>query len=114
MGMKEDKTIYLSLAIALTGLIILNFMPSSTYEEKTLEQINEKCEGKIDTEGVISNTFFSKKDNYIGVMSEKDLEILVMLPKGEVFQGDKVKIEGEASRYREQCFIFPDKTKVTS
>jgi len=109
-----EKSLYLSLAIALTGLTILHFLPQTPHKQRTIAETNEECEGKIKTEGMIINTFYSEKGNYIGVISQNNSQALLMLPEKEIFQGDKIELKGRASKYREQCFIFPDKTKVIS
>lgn len=108
-----DRSILLSLTIAITGIIILGTIPSTSYESKTLKQVKENCQGKISVEGRIIKTFHSEKGNYIGLIAQNNSEILTML-QDNLITGDRVKIKGKASRYREQCFIFPEETKVVS
>ncbi len=107
-----NKSLYFSLTIALTGLIILHFLPASNYEEKTLKELDQGCEGKIETEGKIINTFRSEKGNRIGIIIEGEYKALTMLPEDKKIEENHVKIRGEASKYREQCFIFPDRIKT--
>jgi|GEM_PF-3229348 len=106
--MIEDKTLHLSLIIAVIGLTILAFMPSSEYIEKTIEELERECEGKINVKGEISNSFFSEKGNHIGLMSKGDIEILIMLPEDGFFTGKRIEVKGRASRYREKCFVFSE------
>jgi len=107
-----EKSIYLCLAIALTGLTILHFTPETPYREIKIEEMNNECEGKVNVNGTVINTFYSEKGNYIGLISEKESQALLMLPEGKIFQGDQVEVKGRASEYREQCFIFPDETQI--
>lgn len=107
-----DKTIILSLSIATTGLILLQTLPPTPHNPLTIQEITENCEGKIETQGRIIKTFYSEKQNHIGIIPGKTNQLLIMLPENKFYAGDNVKIKGRASEYREQCFIFPDEIEL--
>lgn len=107
-----DKSLVLSLAIAITGIIVLEAVPKTSYDHKTIEEIQSNCEGKVKTTGRVIKSFKSDKGNYIGILSGEEEEVLVMFPEENIFPGDEVQIKGRASEYKEQCFLFPDEVKL--
>lgn len=107
-----DSSILITLTIAISGLIILQLLPGHQYQQKTLKRVKENCEGKIKAKGTVIKSFQSEKGNRIGIISGKDAQSLLMLEERPVYPGDRVEIKGRASKYRKQCFIFPDRLKV--
>lgn len=107
-----DKSIILSLTIAITGLIILQTTTNTSYPNRSIERITSSCEGKFTTQGEIIKTFYSEKGNYLGLIAGEEEQALIMLSETKALPGNQVEVRGKASEYREQCFIFPDKVEV--
>ncbi len=108
-----DNLTKISLLISLTGLSVLYFYPSSQYKYRTIEEVKEKCEGKVKVQGRIIKTFKSEQNNLIGLMSgNKDEEVLLLLEEHHR-PSEELTVKGKASKYREQCFLFPDKIEKT-
>lgn len=108
-----DRSIVLLLLISVTGLVLIYFYPGSQYESGTLEEVKKDCDGKVKIQGRIIKTFYSEKGNYIGIIASEEDQLLVLLPEEEHHPGDEVEIKGIASKYRGQCFIFPDEIRLT-
>lgn len=107
-----DKSIVLSLAIAIIGITVLETVPKTVYQRRTIKEIKSNCEGKVETTGKVIKSFKSEKGNYIGLLAGEEEELLTMFPEENAFPGDEVEVKGRASEYREQCFLFPDKVEL--
>lgn len=104
-----DKSTLLALTISIVGLVVLQTTQGTTYEKKTIEKLLENCDGKVEIRGQLTNTFHSKKGNYIGIIKEKQSEVPLLIEEEELEIGEELTIKGEASEYREGCFLFPEK-----
>ncbi len=107
-----DKSTTLTLAIAITGLILLQTTTTTDYPNKTIKEIKSNCKGKFTTQGKIIKTFYSEKGNYLGIITGEEEQALIMLSETKTLPGNQVKVKGKASGYREQCFLFPEKVKI--
>ncbi len=107
-----EKSTLLSLTIAIVGIVVLQASQGIKYTPVSIEHLNVNCKGEVEIKGEVANTFHSNKGNYIGIVSEKGFEVPVILNERKIIPGDQVKILGRASKYREDCFLFPDQVKI--
>lgn len=103
------KVILSSFAFSVLGLfLVYAFSPEMKYEDKSIFEVIEECNGLYKTEGRLAKTFYSKKGNFIGVLGEEKYTLMVMLDNNSYFAGDMILVKGRASRLSKTCWFFPD------
>lgn len=108
-----EKIVYISIFFSVLGLFLIYFFsPSQKYMEKDIFEISENCEGSFKTKGILTRTFYSKKGNFIGILSEKNFTLFVLLNDNSFFRGDRIYLEGQANKFSKTCWFFPDKVEL--
>jgi len=109
----EQQLGYISLCLAMIGVfLVLFFSPSQKYEERSITEITENCEGFVKIEGELQSTFYSKKGNYIGIIADKNASVMVLFEDNFFFDGDEITLCGSASEYSGACWLFPEKVEL--
>ena len=108
-----EKIVYISIFFAVLGLFFIYFFsPSQKYIENDIFEINQDCDGSFKTKGTLIRAFYSKKGNFIGVLSEGNFSLLVFLKNNSFYIGDEIYLEGQANRFSNACWFFPDKVEL--
>jgi hypothetical protein len=102
----------LSLLLALLGLILIYlFSPGQQNTATSINQVRKSCSGPVAIEGVIESVSYSSNGNMIAELSQNGSKILVFLEKGLFDEGQNLSVFGKASKFSNQCWIFPDRVE---
>jgi hypothetical protein len=108
--MNEKPLLYTSLVFSVFGLVLMySLPPESAYQDASIRELVERCEGYASVSGVLTKAFYSKSNNYIGELSQNRSQIMVMLRDAAVVSGDNIRVRGQLSKFSGTCWLFADR-----
>ena len=105
MNLKSLRIISFFLAVLGLSLICL-LSPSQEQNRSSLS-----CSGQIAVEANISNISVVS-DGLIATIYKNKSKMLVFLKDTLAQEGDRISITGKASKFSNQCWIFPERVEV--
>ena len=110
--MNAEELILFSFSIA--GILLINFFqPQSRYIEKSIQEVNQDCNGFVKIKANLIKTFVSKKGAKIGIFKQENNSILAVMDNF-YYPSRNVTAYATASRNGQQCWLFVKKIKVLS
>jgi hypothetical protein len=101
-----------SFLLALTGLfLIVFFYPNQVSVKKSLSTVQKYCYGTVQVEGTVNKISLSQTGNLIAELSQNKSSVMVVLQK-VIEEGSNVSIFGKASKFSNQCWIFPERVEL--
>ena len=111
--MNEKPLLYTSLIFSLFGLVLIySFSPDTAYRDAGIRELAETCEGYASVSGVLTKTFYSKNNNYLGELSQNRSQIMVMLRDAAVVSGDRIRVRGQLSKFSGTCWLFAERVDL--
>jgi hypothetical protein len=102
----------ISFLLAISGLILIYlFSPSQDIVKKSIAEVKKNCYGQVEIEGTIDRLSYSSEGSLIGELKQNKSKILIFLRDSLVEEGDNVSVLGKASKFSNQCWIFPDRVE---
>jgi len=97
-----------SLAMAASGIVLI-YLFSPSQEQNPLG-LAGGCSGQIAIEANVSSVSVAS-DGLIATIYRNKSKMFVFLKDALVQEGDKIFITGKASRFSNQCWIFPERVE---
>jgi hypothetical protein len=107
MNLKLLRTVSFFLAISGLFLIYL-FSPN---QEQNRSSLTGGCSGQMAIEANVSKVS-ATSDGLIVTIYQNKSRILVFLKDAFAQEGDRIFVTGKASRFSNQCWIFPERVEV--
>jgi len=101
----------ISLFLAIFGLFLVYFFSPTQQAKTTIQEVRRDCSGPVAIEGTIVKVSFSSDGNTIAELRQNASKIMVFLRDGFVEEGSNLSIFGKASKFSNQCWIFPDRVE---
>ena len=103
----------LALACAVAGLLLSYFFsPVNSYLPETVLEASRACSGLVKVDATASKVFFSQKANLIGILSEGNASLLVLLNDFPVVEGNVATFYARAQKQGKSCWLFPKRVVV--
>ncbi len=104
MDLKSLRMI--SFFLALSGLFLI-YLFSPTQEQS----LSGGCSGQITIEANVSK-ISTASDGLIATVYHNKSKMLVFLKDAFAQEGDRIFVTGKASRFSNQCWIFPERVEA--
>jgi hypothetical protein len=102
----------LSLLLALFGLVLIYFFsPDQQNTATSIKEVRKSCSGPVSLEGTISKIFYSSAGKLVGELKQNTSSITVFLGDSFVEEGSNISVQGKASKFSNQCWIFPERVE---
>ena len=98
-----------SLAMAASGIVLI-YLFSPSQEQNPLG-LAGGCSGQIAIEANISKVS-AASDGLIATIYQNKSKIFVFLKDAFAQEGDRIFVTGKASKFSNQCWIFPERVEV--
>ncbi len=96
----------ISFFLAVSGLFLI-YLSSPTPEQSP----SAGCSGQITIEANVSKTSVAS-DGLIATIYQNRSKMLVFLKDAFAQEGDRIFVTGKASKFSNQCWIFPERVEV--
>jgi len=102
----------ISFLLAIFGLLLIyGFSPNQEQTKKSISEIRRDCSGLVTVQGTIGNISYSSTGNLIAQLSQNKSKISLFLKDSSIEEGSNVSVFGRASKFSNQCWIFPERVE---
>jgi len=102
----------LSIFLAISSLFLIYFFsPSQSQVKKSIPEIRRDCSGQVAIEGTAGNISYSSNGNVIVELLQNKSKILLLLKDSFIDEGQNLSVFGKASKFSNQCWIFPERVE---
>ena len=102
----------LSISLAISSLFLIYFFsPNQSQVKNSIIEIRRDCSGPVAVQGTIGNISYSSNGNLIAQLSQNKSKISLFLKDSSIEEGSNVSVFGRASKFSNQCWIFPERVE---
>ena len=102
-----------SLIAVVAGLILIYLCsPAQLAAKSSISALQKNCFGSVEVEGTVTKLIYSSNAGLTAELTQNKSKIMVFLRDWLVDKGDNISISGKASKFSNQCWLFPDKVEL--